>query len=410
MSSLFKDVKSKREQNSDNQNFSKSTSGKTKIKPLPPDFFEQVLICEIQLKRSFSMQLLQKLINYYSQAIEYYESISDPKFARYSKSLQLLLMQPEVMKHINLTTTKGKIKVQKQERKKEIIDELHKVDKIYETKNNQDAKTLITKTNAAEKKEDLNKAINHVLDEQTNNFKKKLEAKKKKKLLNLNDESGNNDKNNNKEEQNINNFKENKNKKKGLNKSFDAIGKDESIFSNDAQIEPISMLNLGETNISLTDGINSNLEFFFNDFDNLFNEKITKNFIERLTEITKEKINEKIKNALDYAARIKDNEFKLTFDETLNQNNKDEIGKKILELGEEQKKAEKDIDEKYKNKIEELKEEFKNQNIHNFEWIKNLKEKYSSDIDTSIYNYIFFYIFNFSNSFTKKYKYKSTTK
>ena len=388
MSSLFKDVKSKREQNSDNQNFSKSTSGKTKIKPLPPDFFEQVLICEIQLKRSFSMQLLQKLINYYSQAIEYYESISDPKFARYSKSLQLLLMQPEVMKHINLTTTKGKIKVQKQERKKEIIDELHKVDKIYETKNNQDAKTLITKTNAAEKKEDLNKAINHVLDEQTNNFKKKLEAKKKKKLLNLNDESGNNDKNNNKEEQNINNFKENKNKKKGLNKSFDAIGKDESIFSNDAQIEPISMLNLGETNISLTDGINSNLEFFFNDFDNLFNEKITKNFIERLTEITKEKINEKIKNALDYAARIKDNEFKLTFDETLNQNNKDEIGKKILELGEEQKKAEKDIDEKYKNKIEELKEEFKNQNIHNFEWIKNLKEKYSSDIDTSIYNYI----------------------
>ena len=388
MSSLFKDVKSKREQNSDNQNFSKSTSGKTKIKPLPPDFFEQVLICEIQLKRSFSMQLLQKLINYYSQAIEYYESISDPKFARYSKSLQLLLMQPEVMKHINLTTTKGKIKVQKQERKKEIIDELHKVDKIYETKNNQDAKTLITKTNAAEKKEDLNKAINHVLDEQTNNFKKKLEAKKKKKILNLNDESGNNDKNNNKEEQNINNFKENKNKKKGLNKSFDAIGKDESIFSNDAQIEPISMLNLGETNISLTDGINSNLEFFFNDFDNLFNEKITKNFIERLTEITKEKINEKIKNALDYAARIKDNEFKLTFDETLNQNNKDEIGKKILELGEEQKKAEKDIDEKYKNKIEELKEEFKNQNIHNFEWIKNLKEKYSSDIDTSIYNYI----------------------
>ena len=388
MSSLFKDVKSKREQNSDNQNFSKSTSGKTKIKPLPPEFFEQVLICEIQLKRSFSMQLLQKLINHYSQAIEYYESISDPKFARYSKSLQLLLMQPEVMKHINLTTTKGKIKVQKQERKKEIIDELHKVDKIYETKNNQDAKTLITKTNAAEKKEDLNKAINHVLDEQTNNFKKKLEAKKKKKLLNLNDESGNNDKNNNKEEQNINNFKENKNKKKGLNKSFDAIGKDESIFSNDAQIEPISMLNLGETNISLTDGINSNLEFFFNDFDNLFNEKITKNFIERLTEITKEKINEKIKNALDYAARIKDNEFKLTFDETLNQNNKDEIGKKILELGEEQKKAEKDIDEKYKNKIEELKEEFKNQNIHNFEWIKNLKEKYSSDIDTSIYNYI----------------------
>ena len=394
MSSLFKTTQSKQENYSHNQQTSQSskTTGKSKIKPLPPDFFEQVLICEIQMKRGFNMNLLQKLINYYSQAIEYYESICDPKFVRYSKSLQLLLMQPEVMKHINLQTSKGKIKVQKQERKKEIINELHNIDKLYEKKDNKEAKNLITQTNAAEKKQDINKVINKVLDEQTNNFKKKLEAKKKKKLLNLSDDNGSNDKDNSSEDKkinNTNNIKEKKKtKKKLLNKSFDAIGKDETIFSNDVQIEPITMLNLGETNLSLTDGINSNLEFFFNDFDNLFNEKITKNFIERLSDITKEKINEKIKNALAYAAKIKDNEFKLTFDETLDQNTKDDIGKKILELGEEQKKAEKDIDEKYKNKIDELKEEFKNQNIHNLDWIKNLKEKYSSDIDTSIYNFI----------------------
>ena len=69
---------------------------------------------------------------------------------------------------------------------------------------------------------------------------------------------------------NNNKSKEKKIKKKVLNKSFDAIGKDESIFSNDVQIEPISMLNLGETNLSLTDSINHNLEFFFNDFDIFF--------------------------------------------------------------------------------------------------------------------------------------------
>ena len=390
MSSLFKAVLTKKEQNSQNQKSSKTSksSATPKVKALPPDFFEQVLICEIQMKRSFSMVLLQKLINYYSQAIEYYESICDPRFARYSKSLQLLLMQPEVMKHITLQSSKGKIKVQKQERKKEIMDELHNVDKKFE-KDNKDIHNLIAQKNAPEKKEDINKVINNVLDEQTNNFKKKLEEKKKRKLLSLNEESGSNDKSNSIEEKNNNNkSKEKKIKKKVLNKSFDAIGKDESIFSNDVQIEPISMLNLGETNLSLTDGINSNLEFFFNDFDDLFNEKITKNFIERLSEITKEKINIKIKTALDFAEKIKDNEFKLTFDETLDQNTKDEIGKKILELGEEQKKAEKEIDEKYKTKIDELKEEFKNQNIHNSEWVKNLKEKYSSDIDTSIYNYI----------------------
>jgi hypothetical protein len=342
------------------------------------------------MKKGFSMVTLQKLINYYSQAIEYYESINDPRFARYSKSLQLLLMQPEVMKHINLQTSKGKIKVQKQERKKEVMHELHKVDKIYNKKDNEEAKNLISNAKKEEKKEDLDKVINHDLDEQKNNFKKKLEAKKKKKMLNISDGDGDGDTTGKKEGVSKVSTKEKKfsTNSKGLNKSFDAIGQDESIFSNDVSIEPISMFNLGESNLSLTDGINNNLDFFFNDFDNIFNEKVTKAFIERLTGLTKEKINEKLQNALDYAAKIKDNEFKLTFDENLDQNAKDEIGKKIVELGEEQKKAEKDIDEKYKNKIAELKEEFKNQNLHNFDWVKNLKEKYSSDIDSSIYNFI----------------------
>ena len=57
------------------------------------------------------MATLQKLINYYSQVIEYFESINDPHFARYSKSLQLLLIQPEVTKYINLQKPKRKIKV-----------------------------------------------------------------------------------------------------------------------------------------------------------------------------------------------------------------------------------------------------------------------------------------------------------
>ena len=378
MTSLFQAIKSKKEMQSHN-------SGKKKVTSLPPNFFEQVLVCEIQMKKGFSMVTLQKLINYYSQAIEYYESINDPRFARYSKSLQLLLMQPEVMKHINLQTSKGKIKVQKEERKKAVMNELHNVDKKYNKKDNEVAKNLITQSKEQEKKEDLNKVINHELDEQKSNFKKKLEAKKRKKMLNISGEESNE-----KKEGTDKNVKDKKvtTTNKALNKSFDAIGKDESIFSNDVSIEPISMFNLSETNLSLTDGINNNLDFFFNDFDNIFNEKVTKAFIDRLTEITKEKINEKLKNALDYAAKIKDNEFKMTFDENLDQNEKDELGKKILELGEEQKKAENEIDEKYKNKIEQLKEEFRNQNIHSFEWVKNLKEKYSSDIDSSIYNYI----------------------
>ena len=377
MSSLFQAIKSKKE-----MQFQKT--GKSKVKALPPNFFEQVLICEIQMKKGFSMVTLQKLINYYSQAIEYYESINDPRFARYSKSLQLLLMQPEVMKHINLQTSKGKIKVQKQERKKAVMNELHNVDKKYEQKENEDAKNLITQSKEQEKKEDLNKVINQELDEQKSNFKKKLEEKKRRKMLNI---SG--DESTNKKEGEMKSNNEKKvSTNKGLNKSFDAIGKDESIFSNDVSIEPISMFNIGETNLSLTDGINNNLDFFFNDFDNIFNEKVTKAFIDKLSEITKDKIDDKLKNALEYAGKIKDNEFRLTFEENLSTEEKDNIGNKILALTEEQKKAEKDIEEKYQEKINQLKEKFKNQNIHSFEWVKNLKEKYSSDIDSSIYNFI----------------------
>ena len=33
-------------------------------------------------------------------------------------------------------------------------------------------------------------------------------------------------------------------------------------------------------------------------------------------------------------------------------------------------------------------EEFKSLAIQNSEWVKNLKEKYASDIDSSIYNFI----------------------
>ena len=80
---------------------------------------------------------------------------------------------------------------------------------------------------------------------------------------------------------------------------------------------------------------------------------------------------------MDYAGKIKDKEFKLTFDENLSQKDKDLIGKEIIDLGEEEKEMEVSYDEKYKEKIKDLKEELKNMNIHNLEWVKKLKEKYS---------------------------------
>ena len=72
------------------------------------------------------MDVLQELINYYTIAIEYYESHNDERYKRYSQSLNLLLAQPEVLKHITMQTKNGKIKVMKEERKKAVFNEIEK--------------------------------------------------------------------------------------------------------------------------------------------------------------------------------------------------------------------------------------------------------------------------------------------
>ena len=377
MSSLFQKIKVKKESNFINQS-QKLVKSAEKKETLPDDFFEQILACEIQLKKGFSMNTLRKLINLYSRAVEYYESINDPRYMRYSKSLQVLLLQPQIVKQINMQTKKGKIKVHKQERKKEILDEFKNLDKKFV--NNTDAKDIIKKTNKAEKIKNFDEAKNKDLDSQTDSFKKRLAEKKKKWIMNTSDIG----QSSNLQSKNLVVFSN----KKHLNKSFDAIGQDDSIFSNDLSIEPISMYNVGESTFNITDGINNNLDFYFNDFDNIFNEKITKVFINKIIEINKEKMEEKINTAKTFAEKIKNKEFQLTFDSNTDQEDRDKIGKEIYDLGEEQNKIYEEIEKKYEQKINEAKDELKNQSLQNMEWIKNLKEKYISDIDSTIYNFI----------------------
>ena len=377
MSSLIQKIRVKKESQflAQSKKFVKAAEKKD---TLPDDFFEQILACEIQLKKGFSMNTLRKLINLYSRAVEYYESINDPRYMRYSKSLQVLLLQPQIVKQINMQTKKGKIKVHKQERKKELLDEFKNLDKKFV--NNTDAKEIINKSNKADKIKNFDEAKNKDLDTQESSFKKRLAEKKKKWIMNTSDIG----QSSNLQSKNLVVF----NTKKHLNKSFDAIGQDDSIFSNDLSIEPISMYNCGENTFNITDGINNNLDFYFSDFDNIFNEKITKKFINKIIEINKEKMDEKIKTARDFAEKIKNKEFQLTFDINAGQEERDKIGKEIFDYGEEQNKKYDEIEKKYEIKINEAKEELKNQSIQNMEWIKNLKEKYISDIDSTIYNFI----------------------
>ena len=376
MASFFQKIKVKKDNQLAAKNLVKTAEKKA---TLPDDFFEQILTCEIQLKKGFSMNTLRKLINLYSKAVEFFESINDPRYHRYSKSLQLLLMQPQIVKQINMLTAKGKIKVHKQERKKEILDEFKNLDKKFISETN--VKDIINKTNKEEKKKNFDQEKDKDINTQTDNFKKRLAEKKKKWIMNTSDIG----QSSNLQSKNLVVF----NPKKHLNKSFDAIGQDEPIFSGDISIEPISMYNAGENSLNINEGINNNLDFYFSDFDNLFNEKITKIFINKIVEINKEKLEEKVKTAKEFAEKIKDKEFKLSFDNVnMTQEERDKIGKEILELGEEQNKKYEEIDKKYEEKINEVKDSLKKNPIQNMEWIRNLREKYILDIDSTIYNFI----------------------
>ena len=342
MSSLFHKIKVKKEQQLNQKQFVKSAEKKN---TLPDDFFEQILACEIQLKKGFSMNTLRKLINLYSRAVEYYESINDSRYMRYSKSLQLLLMQPQIVKQINMQTKKGKIKVHKQERKKEILDEFKNVDKKFI--NTINIKEMIDKSKKEEKKKNFDEEKTKDIDNQTNNFKKRLAEKKKKWIMNTSD----------------------------IGQSSNLQSKNLVIFNT-------------KKHLNVNEGINNNLDFYFSDFDVLFGEQITKVFINKLISLNKEKMEEKVQKAKEFAEKIKLKEFKLTLDVNMTQEEKDKIGKEILELGDEQNKEYDNIDKKYEEKINEAKEELKKNPIQNMEWIKNLREKYLSDIDTTIYNFI----------------------
>ena len=350
--------------------------GKNSIKNLPDNFFEKILDAEMKLKTGFSMDVLQELINYYTIAIEYYESNNDERYKRYSQSLNLLLNQPEVLKHITMQTKTGKIKVLKEERKKAVLNEIEKVDKNIVK---QEAQKLINSQNDYKlKEEEANRLINNDLNEQEKNFKKRLEAKKKKIKLNKSDI------------ENIEGLKSKKstkeNKNKNLNNSFEMIDQNENIFGNDFNLEPMNKIP-NNNNINLSESINANLEFFFSEFDSLFSEQITQKLINEVSKLENNKHKELTEICEKYASLIKENECKLTLPENDTIEEKKKIGDVIYQLGIEENEKKNSIEKKYKEKLNKLKKDMKDKTINNFDWIRKFKEKYVSDIEETLLNY-----------------------
>ena len=150
----------------------KSTNSSAKSFQLPDNFFERILDCEFKIKEKFDPKTFYELINLYSSAINFYESIKDPKFITYNQSLNLLFSMPEVKKFMegskSLTKTEKKNDIEKRMLQSEKKITKEKVNKIYLSKLQKNfGKNIIN--------DDFNK--------QSDIFKKRREEKKRRYLL-----------------------------------------------------------------------------------------------------------------------------------------------------------------------------------------------------------------------------------
>ena len=319
---------------------------------LPPKFFENIFETEIKLKTDFSMSTLEKLINLYSIAIDFYSTRGDEKYEKFNQNLQILLNSPDVKKNIKMLTEKGKISVKKQERKNIINKELEKIDKNYKLNEIKEIIENFHLNNNFNNNDNnnINVIIEKNLNNQENNFLKRKEQKKKK----ISDGNFN------------------------LKKSTTF---NENLFNNNN--------NNNFFNKNFSDDLKNENENFFEEFSNIFIEKIFNNFIKNLNLIYLNKSKELLKTKEKYNNLIKQNEIKINF---LNKENEDyEESKEELEnenftLNAEQKIILNKIEENFNKNKEKLINDLKFILNNNKKWIFNLKEKYSKIFENNFYN------------------------
>ena len=168
----------------ESQTKSQTTPSKTETKPkaastssskgiqLPDKFFEHILDCEFKLKEKFDVKTFYQLINLYSSAINFYESIKDPRFITYNQSLNLLFSMPEVKKFME-----GKKSLTKKEKQNDLEKRLLQSEKKI-------TKERVNKIYLSKLQKNLGKnIISDEFNKQSNLFKKRKEEKKKKYLL-----------------------------------------------------------------------------------------------------------------------------------------------------------------------------------------------------------------------------------
>ena len=324
---------------------------------LTPEFFEKILYYESIIKEVFDPQVFFELINLYSKAIGYYESLNDTKFIIYNQALNYLFDLPEAKKFME-----GK-DIMKLFRKKEIMSNFQQCEKLI----TEEKVIEFIENNLNEKQilNSINKLYNNDMKNQKNNLEKKIKEKRAKyknkkqqkeeeknhneiKIEKINDkqdekilmdkELGLGDKYYNDEEQEIKNEKALEDKGEILNidneKNNDKNEGDninEIIVENNIDLKQSIKL----TNKSrFSDKLSKNFDLYFN----LYYDNFIKNIdfiITNIQDKSEKDIKQLSESSIESMHQIKDMEY-IMADKNNEQNYIDEIAKIIENLKEEQ--------------------------------------------------------------------------
>ena len=77
---------------------------------LPKNFFEQIIINEVELSQEFKYEKLNNLVQLYLNAIQYYSSVQPEKVKAYQNRLEFLLTQKETLKNLCQMKSESQVK------------------------------------------------------------------------------------------------------------------------------------------------------------------------------------------------------------------------------------------------------------------------------------------------------------
>ena len=290
--------------------------GVKSTKPLPKDFYEKILECEMSLKEKFDMGILGTLIQYYSLAVEHFGSLGDEKkCAEYNEDLNLLFKQIEVKKYMDEGNN-----IESNAKKEEVKQEMH----VAEQKITKSAVKSILKNKEKKQTKSGKSVVLKEIFNQTMNFKKKLEEKKKKYKLKLNLENINTSiiPKTQKSKKKLPSILKNKTEK-NMNGTKKVSRSTKNIKSKNAFEEMFYDLEFPKT-------VNSfRLPKYKNIFDLFEKKKAENKIIINMNDISNEESN---KNLLDLKNRIVINENSLINKDEINDNTNDEEDELILSL------------------------------------------------------------------------------